>query len=252
MNCTFDPSHSPYKYFDPSNNIILEGISVTVPLPNNQSDIELCVYNTSGFCLTSSSCCKETSFVDHATANQWVPPLLTFFIGYSLGLFFLRFSGIRQRWGVTGPLGLGALHSKKDYQQMETQGGGKNKTKLQILFIVIVGLLYICSIFALVAEAVIMPASIQESLPPADRSSQLAMQSFLAPIEEIFSFIEDTMYVKKNSNFFFSDDHHIIYLYCQSYICYFFLGLYFPFFFFFFFHKHNFQDRKSWLRRRCE
>lgn len=41
-----------------------------------------------------------------------------------------------------------------------------------------------------------MPKSIQENLEPADRSAQLAMESFITPMQEIFQFIEDTMLVK--------------------------------------------------------
>ena len=185
MNCTFDPSRNPFKYFDLDRNVILEGVAVAVDTDTPEGTIQLCVYNTTA-CLTSHNCCEETSFVDAATTGTWVPPLVTFVIGYALCIVFAK-QNLMTRWGVTGPMGFGAIQPKKSTAP---------KTTLQKVMVGTFVLLYFCSICALVAEAVIMPASIQESLPPADRSSQLAMRSFLAPVEEIFSFLEDTMTVK--------------------------------------------------------
>ena len=197
MNCTFDPTLFPYEYISPTGETIVEGISVTVPLPNNQPDTQLCVFNTSK-CLNSSSCCHETPLVKSLTATTFLPPLITFLVGYLLGLYILRFSNIQKKWGVTGGLGLNATttdEQKLKQKEKFTNMTERNKCFYKI-FIGFFALLYIGSIVALVMEAVIMPASIQESLPPADRSSQLAITSFLAPIEEIFSFLEDTMTVK--------------------------------------------------------
>ena len=81
------------------------------------------------------------------------------------------------------------------------QSGGKLWLKtqpkhIQCLAIGAFVVVFMAAISTVVAEAVIMPKSIQETLEPADRSAQLAMQSFIAPLEEIFQFIEDTMLVK--------------------------------------------------------
>ena len=191
MNCTFDPSRSPYKYFDPDGNVLLEGISVnvtTVPLPNKQPDtIELCVYNTSA-CLSDNKldCCEETdSLFTYSTTVTFV----TFAIGYVLSIFFMRCSGIKKRWGVTGSMGFAAMYPKKPGIRLPM-------TKWQMAKAVMFALLCICVIVAQWVEGFILPLSIQTTLTPADRTSQLAMRSFLSPIEEIFSFLEDTMTVK--------------------------------------------------------
>ena len=107
MNCTFDPSRSPYKYFDPDGNVLLEGISVnvtTVPLLNKQPDtIELCVYNTSA-CLLDNKlhCCEETDVFDKKLSS--IVTFVTFAIGYQgvITPYSCRQGGVPLRWVKIG------------------------------------------------------------------------------------------------------------------------------------------------------
>lgn len=55
---------------------------------------------------------------------------------------------------------------------------------------------FLLAIVALIAEAQIMPTSIQKTLSPTDGAARLAMSAFLTPVQEVFSFLEDAMVVK--------------------------------------------------------
>ena len=136
MNCTFDPARNPYKYFDLDRNVILEGVAATVT-DTLEGTIQLCVYNTSA-CLGSNNCCVETSFVDDATAGSWVPPLVAFLIGYLLCIFFMK-QKLMTRWGVTGPMGFGAIESKKSAALKKSAAP---KTTLQNIMVGIFVFLY--------------------------------------------------------------------------------------------------------------
>lgn len=63
-------------------------------------------------------------------------------------------------------------------------------------FKIMTGVVFMLAIIALVIESQIMPKAIQKTLHPTDRVAQMAMASFLTPVEEIFAFLEDTMAIK--------------------------------------------------------
>ena len=171
-----------------------QGIRTSIAL-RKQPPVELCLFNTTR-CLTHDNCCHETSFVN--TSSSWVVPLITFALGWAVGLYILRSSGLKQRWNLSGAFGFGAMWSADDHQKRNAERKNRSQKSKYCFYIVafLVALIYAASITATVMEAVIMPKSIQENLSPADRASQLAMSSFLTPVEEIFVFLEDTMTVK--------------------------------------------------------
>ena len=182
MNCTFDEATFPYHYKDHSGKVIEHGyLMKNVTLLNNQGTVDLCMFNSTN--------CDETKTINDNLKYSFLPPMVTFFTGYAIGIYLLKtkskklfeYEGTLKRFNAGG--------DEEDSKPTLSP----TKSKILGLFLTF---LYIGAIVALVLEASIMPASIQETLPPADRIAQLAMENFLAPIEEIFSFLEDTMTVK--------------------------------------------------------
>ncbi len=200
LNCTFDPLRFPYAYRNATGGVVPRGRPVAVPMPHGQPDARLCLFNASscgsadagGGSGAVNACCEETAFVEHATANVFLPPLVTFLCGFLASRVLV--GRYKTKWGVTGRMGFAAATDQGTRIPNTTTATASSCWR--IFLIVLVALIYFASIMAVVAEAVIMPQQIQASLPPADRSAQLAMQSFLAPVQEIFAFLEDTMTVK--------------------------------------------------------
>ena len=124
------------------------------------------------------ACCSETPALS-ASAQVWYYPLAAFGVFY-LGLFTWRRSRFSDGDGAANP-----------YTVMFGPKPGQPAWKGLLLLLVFAG-----TIAALIAESVIMPKSIQETLSPTNRASQLAMGAFLTPVEEIFAFIEDSMVVQ--------------------------------------------------------
>jgi hypothetical protein len=192
-SCTFDPSTFPYSYGNATH-----GILINVNLPNNQPSQQMCLFNNTQCVGKVEKCCSETEMVSDALTFSWLPPLVAFFVAYiAIKLYFGKH--FVKKFGVTGAMGWAVLHDSSNKDDTANTGNTEEwkKTKYLKYFVylamVCAGLLYMASITALIFEAIIMPKSIQETLSPSDRSAQLAMQSFLTPVEEIFSFLEDTM-----------------------------------------------------------
>ena len=192
LNCTFDPLRFPYQYDN-----VTQGTSITINQPNQQP-IQLCIFNSTQCVSSATKCCQETDLVQNATSLSFLPPLVTFMVGYVSIIFLFKRLKLMDKWHVTGGMGLAALNTTKQSTELKEKLNNMTSLNKKIFYVGMfcVGLVWMLSIFAMVAEAVIMPKSIQETLSPSDRTAQLAMSSFLTPVEEIFSFLEDTMTVK--------------------------------------------------------
>ena len=69
----------------------------------------------------------------------------------------------------------------------------KNFSKCRIIFVAIT---FLCVSTAAIFEKNIMKKSIQTTLTPTNRATQMAMDALLTPAQEVFAFLEDTMTVK--------------------------------------------------------
>ena len=186
--CTFNSQTSIYEYLTPSDQVLTQGKLINITLLNDQGTFPLCIFN--------STHCKRTEIAKASTTGEWIPTMVTFCIGYVIATYVLKVKG-QQLFGYTGDISLGAILSKATPTTTTTTAKSTRPKctphccKRTLFF-----LLYVGCIVAMIAEATIMPSSIQDNLPPADRSAQMAMESFLAPVKEIFAFLEDTMTVK--------------------------------------------------------
>ena len=199
-NCTFDagdPSRFPYLYRDEAGNTILNG----TPVVSGSSTV--CIFETST-CRTNSSCCSETQAQVQASSNFYVP-VIFFMMGYAAYMIGLKHRRSRVFWGIDGKKGNHANNAMvpKEVESLLSylteQDWALNslcyKCAVGMVFFML-GIVYFGSIFMTVMESVVMPKSIQDTLAPADRSAQLAIKSFITPVQEIFQFIEDTMLIK--------------------------------------------------------
>ena len=185
LNCTFDPNDPgrfPYAYYDANGTLLVDGVEFRV-----NSSTSVCVFDTPA-CLHNSSCCVETAAQNAASASFAIP-LVCFIVGYVLFLVGMRHPKSKAFWGIKGPM-------RPDSSSEGTAWLKGQPKHIQCLVVGVFVAIYMAAIMALVFEATIMPKSIQNHLEPADRSAQLAMESFITPMQEIFQFIEDTMLVK--------------------------------------------------------
>jgi hypothetical protein len=176
-SCIYDaknPTAFPFVYKHPNGSTVARGHNVD----------GVCVFETSA-CQAHAhnvmpngdafTCCEEAPGVD---TSVWLYMLVAFMIPY----FWMQYS-LKKRQAAMKAEG---LPEEGRVQSMFAEGSSKTVKML-------VYALFLVSIVALVVEASVMPKAIQNTLTPTDRAAQLAMDAFLAPVQEVFAFIEDAM-----------------------------------------------------------
>ena len=139
-------------------------------------------YVVDGVCVFDGACCCDLNPKVEQESQVWYIPLICFVV------FMILFKRLRAYFRPAGSENGAQMETQRPFQFM--MQGKPRWYGIALVIVVFIG------IMATVTESVIMPASIQDRLSPSERAAQLAMSSFLTPIKEIFSFIEDTMSVE--------------------------------------------------------
>lgn len=187
--CTFDASDTsdfPFEYLSANASKVKTGRYVSVA----GYDEPVCIFEQADCKLgirptapdgTAFQCCQSTNDLQSA-AQVWLYPLIAF-----AGLYVLGFIWIAYRKNQAKKKGLPPPPPPRFGLGVENAPLWVRVAMTATMF---------AAIGAVVAEAVIMPKSIQQNLTPADGAARLAMSAFLTPVNEIFSFLEDAMVVK--------------------------------------------------------
>lgn len=195
LNCTYDADTFPFTFFKPNGTIIYDGVASAVPGFNGS----ICLFNITE-CLNAglSDCCVPAPPVERAFNH------LPYFVSaaFFIPLFarcFCRAKRQREAGGDAAPAGEQPIVVLRPSSSAPESAGAAAPTNSQMGRFglgICFGIVVIGAIVAVVMEATIMPMSIQQSLRPPDRAAQLAMNSFLVPVSEMFAFIEDAMTVR--------------------------------------------------------
>jgi hypothetical protein len=146
----------------------------------------VCILNNTA-CSLSVNCCGLTDGANHATSKLWLIPMVCFIAPFYL--FNAAKNKTRKAEEENRKAeGLEPEESKHPMALMMAGWSSSQKTAFKAIFLL--------ALAATIAEAVVMPKSIQNTLQPPDTAALLAMTSFLTPVEEVFAFIEDVMIVE--------------------------------------------------------
>jgi hypothetical protein len=184
--CTFDendPLGSPFVYYYPNKTVIKTGRLIAI----SGYDKPVCIFQTDA-CLPDhkgGACCNTTDAID-SLAQVWYFPMICFAVPYVI-LNVLR----KKRAAAYAKKAVAETGVPQASSAWGETFSGFSKCKKALM-----GTLFLAGIIASVQERIIMTRSIQATLLPTDRASQMAMSAVLTPIEEIFAFLEDTMNVK--------------------------------------------------------
>ena len=183
--CRFDPNSSPFAYYD-NGTIVTNGTAVKV-MGFQQP---LCVYNISG-CLRSGhgGCCTTTDAIQ-SDFNK-VPLLVA---AAFFGPFVLKCCLDCWRAPASSASTSAPASGPSAPAPAPAAPGRSRSSSACMALLATLGVTG--ALFAVIVEATVMPMSIQQNLGPPDRAAQLAMQSFLTPVGEVFSFLEDAMTIR--------------------------------------------------------
>eukprot|EP00936_MAST-01D_sp_MAST-1D-sp1_P000661 g661.t1 len=221
--CAFDASDgytSPYSFYYDNGTQISEGVyqdGVCV------FDNAACYVDKTPVAKNGSTfaCCKLSGDMEHKVNQLWLIPFIGFMVPYYAITFWLRYkrrkAQSRRRGEMTGtqpPLGFSrsramlsgnAAGFNNDRTPEDASNSKASEHPLAIVLrnsgmsqrtMVVCMVLFIAAVAAQIAEFTILPKQIQTTLTPGQRSAELAMSSFLTPIEEIFAFLEDAMTIQ--------------------------------------------------------
>jgi hypothetical protein len=188
---------SPFQYYRTNGTVVTSGVVTSVDLPHGGGDQRVCVYADAACSAVSTTvykangdstaCCVETDAVSSA-ADVWLYPFIAFLAAFVVMKFVM--AKVRERRLASVPAAEREEAEKSQHPLAVVMNGWPTWRKYLFVFI------FFAAITALVFEASIMPKQIQMRLSPSERSAQMAMSSFLTPVEEIFAFLEDSILVK--------------------------------------------------------